>query len=66
VLSNAPLRELIRSHQDYWKFVEKKPNLEVYIIDVWPSVDGYPIPSDLDGITKGSSRRKNDIRKLYV
>jgi predicted acylesterase/phospholipase RssA len=58
VLSNTPLRELIQSHKDYWKSVEKKiiPKLEVYIIDVWPSV-GYPVPSDLDGIRD----RKNDL-----
>ena len=31
--------------------------LEVYIIDIWPSVDGYPVPSDLDGIRD----RKNDL-----
>ena len=47
VLSNTPLRELIQSHQDYWKSVENIdskgtiPDLEVYIIDVWPSVDGW-------------------------
>ena len=61
VLSNTPLRELIQSHQDYWKSVENKtmtiPKLEVYIIDIWPSVDGYPVPSDLDGIRD----RKNDL-----
>ena len=66
VLSNTPLRELIQSHQDYWKSVDNIdskgtiPDLEVYIIDVWPSVggrDGYPIPSDLDGIRD----RKNDL-----
>jgi NTE family protein len=60
VLSNTPLRELIQSHQDYWKFVENTksiPNLEVYIVDVWPSLDDYPIPSDLDGIRD----RKNDL-----
>ena len=45
VLSNTPLRELIQSHQDYWKLVENIadskmsiPDLEVYIVDVWPSV----------------------------
>jgi predicted acylesterase/phospholipase RssA len=64
VLSNTPLRELIQSHKDYWKTVENKtdsestiPKLEVYIIDIWPSVDGYPVPSDLDGIRD----RKNDL-----
>jgi predicted acylesterase/phospholipase RssA len=64
VLSNTPLRELIQSHKDYWKTIENKtdskntiPKLEVYIIDIWPSVDGYPVPSDLDGIRN----RKNDL-----
>ena len=59
VLSNTPLRELIQSHKDYWKSVENKtiPKLEVYIIDIWPSVDGYAVPSDLDGIRN----RKNDL-----
>jgi NTE family protein len=55
VLSNTPLRELIESHKNYWK--SAIPDLEVYIIDVWPSVDGYPVPSDLDGIRD----RKNDL-----
>jgi NTE family protein len=64
VLSNTPLRELIQSHQDYWKFVENIagsnddiPDLEVYVVDVWPSLDDYPVPSDLDGIRD----RKNDL-----
>ena len=64
VLSNTPLRELIQSHKDYWKSVKNKPDskntipeLKVYIIDIWPSVDGYPVPSDLDGIRD----RKNDL-----
>ena len=33
------------------------PDLEVYIVDVWPSLDDYPVPSDLDGIRD----RKNDL-----
>ena len=64
VLTNTPLRELIQSHKDYWFSVignERDdalvPDLEVYIVDVWPSVDGYPVPSDLDGIRD----RKNDL-----
>jgi len=66
VLSNTPLRELIQSHKDYWTPVENTtgsntnesiPNLEVYIVDVWPSVDGYPVPSDLDGVRD----RKSDL-----
>jgi NTE family protein len=66
VLSNTPLRELIQSHQDYWTLVENIvadsnnssiPDLEVYVVDVWPSVDDYPVPYDLDGIRD----RKNDL-----
>ena len=66
VLSNTPLRELIQSHQDYWTLVENIadnngtrsiPDLEVYIVDVWPSVDDYPVPYGLDGIRD----RKNDL-----
>jgi predicted acylesterase/phospholipase RssA len=66
VLSNTPLRELIQSHQDYWTLVENIvadsnnssiPDLEVYIVDVWPSVDDNPVPYDLDGIRD----RKNDL-----
>jgi len=64
VLSNTPLRELIQSHKDYWKLVENVadsnesiPDLEVYIVDVWPSLDDYPVPLDLDGIRD----RKNDL-----
>ena len=64
VLSNTPLRELIQSHQDYWKYVEDSsddiPNLEVYIVDVWPSLEDYPVPSDLDGIRD----RKNNLTYL--
>ena len=37
--------------------VSNIPNLEVYIVDVWPSVDKYPLPFDLDGIRD----RKNDL-----
>jgi len=60
ILSNTPLRELIQAHQDYWKFVEKTkevPNLEVYIVDVWPSMDKYPLPSDYDSVVD----RRNDF-----
>jgi NTE family protein len=67
VLSNTPLRELIQSHQDYWTLGENMaadndstksiPNLEVYIVDVWPSVGDSPVPLDLDGIRD----RKNDL-----
>ncbi|HEX5187579.1 MAG TPA: patatin-like phospholipase family protein [Nitrososphaeraceae archaeon] len=61
VLSNTPLRELLQAHRDYWyKVVGKKeenaivPDLDVYIIDVWPSVE-KTIPSDYDGIKERNS-----------
>src|SRR6476659_151757 len=66
VLSNTPLRELITSHQDYWKSVENTKetdiertitDIEDNIIDVWPSVEDYPVPLDLDGIRD----LKNDL-----
>jgi len=64
ILNNTPLRELIQSHRDYWKYVEWRsddiPNLEVYIIDVWPSLHGRPVPLDLDGVRN----RKNELTYL--
>ena len=63
VLSNTPLREVLQAHRDYWfktigrgKPESKVPDLEVYIIGVWPSSndddghDGDVVPSDYDGI----------------
>jgi NTE family protein len=64
ILSNTPLREVLQAHRDYWfktigrsKPESKVPDLEVYIIGVWPSSndDGGPdreevVPSDYDGI----------------
>ena len=56
ILSNTPLRELLQAHCDYWyKEIGKNnedapvPDLEVYIIDVWPSVE-KAISSDYDGL----------------
>jgi hypothetical protein len=64
ILNNTPLRELIQSHQDYWKNVEIRshdiPNVEVYIVDVWPSLEDHPVPSDLDGVRN----RKNELTYL--
>ena len=62
MLSNTPLRELLQAHRNYWKNVsgnEKKkvPNLEIYMINVWPSEEHQPTPSDYDRIKD----RKNDI-----
>ncbi|VFJ13668.1 patatin-like phospholipase family protein [Candidatus Nitrosocosmicus franklandus] len=64
VLSNTPLREVIHMHRYYWydkigkrEPGSKVPNLEIYIIGVWPSSeDGdsvnkdNAIPSDYDGL----------------
>jgi len=62
ILSNTPLRELIQVHQDYWKEVEDAenvPDLEVYVIDVWPWMEKgkYPISSDYDSVIN----RKNEL-----
>jgi NTE family protein len=63
ILSNTPLRELIQSHKDYWFRVvgsEKNdaivPDLEVYIVDVWPTKE-EPIPLDHDAVLD----RKEDL-----
>jgi predicted acylesterase/phospholipase RssA len=63
ILSNTPLRELIQSHKDYWFRVvgnEKDdaavPDLEVYIVDVWPTKE-EPIPLDHDAVLD----RKEDL-----
>jgi len=40
ILSNTPLRELIQRHRDYWHKdlrEQKVPDLELYIVNVWPS-----------------------------
>ena len=39
LLSNTPLRELIQSHENYWKAKGEEsdiPDLEVYIANIWP------------------------------
>lgn len=66
VLSNTPLREVLQAHRDYWfkkigrgKPESKVPDLEVYIIGVWPSSSDNAgqdhhhhqyVPSDYDGM----------------
>jgi hypothetical protein len=52
LVSNTPLRELIQSHQDYWTntvHAALVPDLEVYIVDVWPS-ETPSLPTDHDGV----------------
>jgi predicted acylesterase/phospholipase RssA len=62
ILSNTPLRDLIQSHQDYWTEVEEAeeiPDLEVYVVDVWPWMEkgNYPIRPDYDSVVD----RKNGL-----
>jgi NTE family protein len=59
ILSNTPLRELLQSHRDYWhkdRKAEKVPDLDVYIVNVWPAIEKN-VPIDHDGVKD----RKNDI-----
>ncbi len=49
----------MQAHRDYWhktRRVKDVPNLEVYIVDLWPSKRS-PAPIDYDGVKD----RKNDI-----
>ena len=49
----------MQAHRDYWhkdRKAEKVPDLEVYIVNVWPSLE-ITIPTDHDGVID----RKNDI-----
>jgi NTE family protein len=60
ISSNTPLRELIQAHQDYWwELKQKVPNLEVYVVDVWPWMKTctYPIRSDYDSV----KNRQNEL-----
>ncbi len=52
ILSNTPLRELIQTHRDYWKDIQKTdvPDLEIYIVDLWPSDKSKSPPLDRNGI----------------
>lgn len=59
VLSNTPLREVLHAHRDYWykkvgqnKAGVKVPDLEVYIVSVWPQAKNSKneVPTDYDGI----------------
>lgn len=62
-LSNTPLRELLHLHRYYWHDVKKVkhvPHLEVYIINLYPTVERNQIdpPKDADTIQD----REIDIR----
>lgn len=72
ILSNTPLRELIVQHKKYWgdniedrheKIWDgenglKIPDLDVYIVDVWPAkLLDDPVPSDNDFVAS----RKTDL-----
>lgn len=57
ILSNTPLRELIQSHEDYWKRrnANNVPDLKVYVVDIWPHKGSAPL--DRDGVMN----RKYDL-----
>jgi predicted acylesterase/phospholipase RssA len=61
ILSNTPLRELIQKHRDYWyKDLGKQevPDLELYIVNVWPSKEATNrLPVDYDSLKD----RRNDL-----
>lgn len=62
-LSNTPLRELLHTHRHYWHNVikvEHVPHLEVYIINLYPTVEMNQtnLPQDADTIQD----REIDIR----
>ncbi len=48
-LSNTPLREVIQAHQNYWREAEGVPELEVYIVNLYPSIEKQ-VPQDADSI----------------
>jgi NTE family protein len=56
LLSNSPLRELISEHQLFWSNEFDIPNLQIYLVDLWPSKE-KEIPNDHDKVKD----RKNDI-----
>jgi NTE family protein len=70
ILSNTPLRELIQYHRDFWlDYLEKTssiadiissdrkvPDLEIYLINVWPTREEN-VQLDHDGVKD----RRNDI-----
>jgi NTE family protein len=79
-LSNTPLRELLHMHKHYWQNVRKEtieldggnkvtlaPDLEVYIINLYPSVE-KEVPVDADAIQdreidiKFHDRTKYDVK----
>jgi hypothetical protein len=59
LLSNTPLRELIQSHENYWKAKEGGkwdiPDLQVYIANIWPIGSG----STTDSTNANSSDGNN-------
>ena len=61
ILSNTPLRELIQKHRDYWYKdlgIQEVPDLELYIVNVWPSKEATnQLPVDYDSLKD----RRNDL-----
>jgi NTE family protein len=52
ILSNTPIRELIQTHRNYWKESQGNgvPDLEIYIVDLWPNNKSNLPPLDRNGI----------------
>jgi NTE family protein len=69
-LSNTPLREVLQLHREYWskiKHSEQVPELEVYIVNLYPSIEKH-VPDDPDSIqdrevdVKFHDRTKYDLK----
>lgn len=71
-LSNTPLREVLQAHRDYWMQKRKPPSsksklteiidsqvpdLEVYIVNMFPTIDKTDYPRDPDAV----NNRVNDV-----
>jgi predicted acylesterase/phospholipase RssA len=73
-LSNTPLREVLQLHRDYWGKVRpggEIPDLEVYIINLYPSLEAE-VPQEPDSIQdreidiKFHDRTKYDLKVAQV
>jgi predicted acylesterase/phospholipase RssA len=48
-LANTPLRQLVQAHRDYWKEKPDTPDLEIFIVNLYPSIE-EGVPSSPDAI----------------
>lgn len=76
ILSNTPLREVLHMHRHHWfkevgdeKSDSKVPNLEVYIVGVWPSSGNGDSGDDKDNSGQNKEKIPTDFdglkSKLY-